>query len=363
MASDIEMTEFRPLDQNNLSVFSRLPHSDLITFLAIVQAMNNCHILDFTPSFEKNTLIRGANTLLHATKFSEKKGIIFKRIDPMAILTEKEAFKILISELVVHEHAVVRTHPNIQRIYAIAWDVHPATSRILPVFGFEESQLGDLQDFFRSHKGTLSFMQRLQLCLDIGSALETLHSLSMSAKLRFWSITNKRVFTADIVHGDIKPKNILVFQRDNGDYLAKVTDFGCSCFGLHEEDIVTLSRTRGWEAPEYRRGRFTVVEAKKYDIYIYGKLCFWVLFGPEMNIEDFIDGSLEAQVHCRFDEAVSNLQRSEGFQGEFIGEHRAFAKLGEVFQMSLVVDPRHREKSIRQVLDNLKSAAKEFRSW
>lgn len=360
MASDIEMTEFRPAGQNNKSVFSRLPHSDLITFLAITQAINSCHFLEFTPDFEKETLIRGANTLLHATTFSKEKGIIFKRIDPKAVLTEKEAFKAIITELVVHEHIVVRTHPNIQRIYAIAWDVHPTTSRVLPVFGFEKAQFGDLEAFLTSKKGSLSFIQRLGLCQDIGFAIETLHSLSKNTNA---PSTMLLMTSLDIVLGDIKPKNVLVFQKKNGSYLAKVTDFGCSCFGLDEDDTVTLSRTRGWEAPEYRRGTFTVAQAKKYDIYVYGKLCFWTLFGHEMDIEDFIVAPHESQIHYKYDEAVINLQNSESFKGEFTGEFKAFVKLEEVFRMSLVVEPQHREGSIRRVLVGLNAASNEFHRW
>jgi len=37
----------------------------------------------------------------------------------------------------------------------------------------------------------------------------------------------------DIVHADVTPENILVFE-DNGCYIAKLTDFKCSIIGNEE---------------------------------------------------------------------------------------------------------------------------------
>lgn len=183
MDSDIELTEFRPAIGNSKSVFSRLPHYDLLMFLAILQKINSAHFLDLMPRFGNDVHFRGANTLLHSKTLSNAEGVVFKRIDPQARLTEKEAFKALITELVTHEHAIIRIHPNIHRIYGITWDVHPETRQALPVFAFEKSQLGDLENFLAEKDNTGSFMQKLQLCLDIGLAIDNLHSISKSTWL------------------------------------------------------------------------------------------------------------------------------------------------------------------------------------
>ena len=113
-------------------------------FLAILQKINSAHFLGLTPCFNNDTQLRGANTLLHAESFSDAEGIVFKRVDLQARLTEKDAFKALITELITYEHAVVRIHPNIHRLYGITWEVHPKTLQVLPVFAFEKSQFGDL---------------------------------------------------------------------------------------------------------------------------------------------------------------------------------------------------------------------------
>ncbi|KAL9132959.1 MAG: hypothetical protein Q9175_005864 [Cornicularia normoerica] len=342
MAADIELTELQPAIENTKSVFSRMPHYDLLMFLAILQKINSAHFLVFMPCFNNDTQLRGANTLLHAKTFSNAQGIVFKRIDPQARLTEKDAFKALITELVTHEHAVIRIHPNIHRLYGITWEVHPGNLQVLPVFAFENSQFGDLEVFLTQEANNVSYMQKLQMCLDIGLAIDSLHSINVAL-------------------GDIKPKNILVFQEGENNYVAKLIDFGCSSFGLDEQDTVVLSRTRGWEAPEYRRGTFTVRQAKKYDIYLYGKVCLWVLLGQELDVEEFFNPSSVAPIQYNLEAVAEALRRCERFQSEFRDTDSAMAKLATFFHASLTVDVREREGRMYRLLDQLRCAQSEFR--
>ena len=151
-----------------------------------------------------------------------------------------------------------------------------------------------------------------------------------------------------------------MFQQGNDDYVAKIIDFGCSSFGLDEQDSVVLSRTRGWEAPEYRRGTFTVSEAKKYDIYLYGKVCLWALLGQELDVEEFLNSSSEAQIQYDLEAVAEAFQRSEGFQSEFWDTNRAMAKLLEFFQATLTVDEREREGRSYKLLDQLQKSRNEF---
>lgn len=89
------------------------------------------------------------------------------------------------------------------------------------------------------------------------------------------------------MHGDIKPDNVLVYERGRGGLCAKVMDFGYSCFGCAETDLVELAHTPLWQAPEWRQGPFTIRDAKLTDVYSYGKLCAWVLFGHTEPPETF----------------------------------------------------------------------------
>jgi len=178
METEIELTEFRPVGANQKSVFSRLPHYDLVTFLSIAQRLGYVHFLDLSVKFNPGDVRRGSRTLINTIQVSEDEAFIFKRMD--GSMNEVDAFKAAISELVVYEHIAVRTHPKIQRLYGLVWDVHPKTGRVLPAFVFRKSLHGDLEEFLTQDGRSLSFRDKIKLCLDIGSAYEMLHSLSKS---------------------------------------------------------------------------------------------------------------------------------------------------------------------------------------
>lgn len=60
-----------------------------------------------------------------------------------------------------------------------------------------------------------------------------------------------------------------------------MTDFGYSCMGAKDNDIVYLPMSRDWCAPEYHDRGIELHRAKKMDIYSFGMVCLWVLFGDE----------------------------------------------------------------------------------
>lgn len=58
-----------------------------------------------------------------------------------------------------------------------------------------------------------------------------------------------------------------------------MTDFGASCFHSDDDQLVELSYTEAWKAPEVRADNtvFTLRLAKKTDVYSFGKLCDWLV--------------------------------------------------------------------------------------
>jgi len=84
---------------------------------------------------------------------------------------------------------------------------------------------------------------------------------------------------AGVIHGDIKPQNVLVYMDSTGKTIVKVADFGYSTLATGEAGRVLLPKSRPWNAPEHHFGQFTVAEARKTDIYSFGMLCLWILFG------------------------------------------------------------------------------------
>jgi serine/threonine protein kinase len=82
----------------------------------------------------------------------------------------------------------------------------------------------------------------------------------------------------DIVHGDIKPENVLIFKDDHGNFFPKLADFGFSTLSTQEDELVRLPRSRPWDAPEWHHRGFRFPAARKMDAYSLGVLCLWLVF-------------------------------------------------------------------------------------
>lgn len=80
-----------------------------------------------------------------------------------------------------------------------------------------------------------------------------------------------------IIHGDMKPENILVTKSQGDAWIVHVTDFGYSSF----ETLVKVPRSPPWEAPEWHSRWFSLENAKRMDVYSFGLLCLWLVFSGE----------------------------------------------------------------------------------
>jgi len=94
-----------------------------------------------------------------------------------------------------------------------------------------------------------------------------------------------------MTHGDIKPQNVLVFKDPSGTIFAKLADFGYSGWDVDGSQKVLIKppRSRPWDPPEYHHRGFPVMQAKMLDIYSFGMLCMWILFGDDLCTSMFID--------------------------------------------------------------------------
>jgi len=173
----------------------------------------------------------------------------------------------------------------------------------------------------------------------------------------FWR-SNKR---ADIIHGDIKPQNVLVFKDSTGKISVKVTDFGYSTLASGAEGGVFLPKSKPWNAPEHHWGEFKVPDAKKADIYSFGLLCLWVLFGsipsPQSSTEYTFDTSTGL---CTLLELFEESDKVEHIACRLVESVQLagwnayhMTRLKEFFSLTVPVRPRNRTSDLEKLVNLL----------
>lgn len=92
--------------------------------------------------------------------------------------------------------------------------------------------------------------------------------------------------STDIIHGDIKPQNVLIFKEQDGTYTARVIDFGYSTRHADDTNPIMMAISKPWNAPEHNRldKEWTSSEARKLDYFSFGMLCLWILFEKDLSV-------------------------------------------------------------------------------
>ncbi|XP_044476863.1 receptor kinase-like protein Xa21 [Mangifera indica] len=155
---------------------------------------------------------------------------------------------------------------------------------------------GSLEKWLYSHNYFLDMLQRLNIMIDVASALEYLH----------------HDYSTPVIHCDLKPQNILLDE----DMVAHVSDFSIAKL-LDEGDSKTQTLTLatiGYMAPEY--GSMEIVSTRG-DVYNFGILLMETftrkkptdeIFAGEMSLNNLVEASLPDAVTKVID---GNLLREE----------------------------------------------------
>ncbi|KAK2408289.1 receptor kinase protein Xa21 [Trifolium repens] len=158
---------------------------------------------------------------------------------------------------------------------------------------------GSVDKWLYSHNYCLNFLQRLNIMIDVASALEYLHHGS----------------SVPVVHCDLKPTNVLLDEN----MVAHVSDFGIAKLmdeGQSKTHTQTLA-TIGYLAPEY--GSKGIVSVKG-DVFSYGIMLMEIftrrkptddMFGAELSLKTWISQSLPNSIMEVLD---SNLVQQYGGQ-------------------------------------------------
>jgi serine/threonine protein kinase len=202
----------------------------------------------------------------HSAKLRSRDFVLFKslrhreRIDghePSSAHIDERISRLqnFLRELRVLTHGPLRKHENIIGLIAVGWERNRLSGDSVfywPFLVLEHAEYGSLVDLIENHP--IDFEMRKKLCLDVGLGLQALH-------------------TCDMIHGDIKPENVLISGHATQKYVAKIADFGFSIFDLEgtSPSIRQIGWTALWQASESGRS-LVFADGKLTDVYSYGFL-------------------------------------------------------------------------------------------
>lgn len=135
-------------------------------------------------------------------------------------------------------HELLRNHQNIVRLLGITWHEEGSSESgqhtITPALILELAACIDgkpltLEKYVLVNPDNLNLDTKTRLLAEIASGLAALHALG-------------------VVHGDVKPDNILLFGTSPR-FTAKISDFGF-CLAGDEDLEATKGGTPYWNAPE-----------------------------------------------------------------------------------------------------------------
>ena len=200
----------------------------------------------------------GTAYLVKHTNFGK---IVFKKIE---ISNDNNDLKVIRFQ---HEYEMHKNlhHPNIVHFFGVY-----SAGTTCGLF-LEYMIRGDVSDFIKEFEVTWQW--KTQIVCDVAQAMVYLHNQQPC-----------------IIHGDLKPSNILI----DGQYRAKVSDFGLACFQIIQpRDGVPRCGTLPYIAPEYL-GDQGKQKTSKFDVYAFA-ISVWEIYSGKRHSDDFQVANLTGQ--------------------------------------------------------------------
>ncbi|KAL5331553.1 hypothetical protein ACEPPN_001087 [Leptodophora sp. 'Broadleaf-Isolate-01'] len=240
-----------------------------------------------------------------------------------------QALSELATELQILRFPPLRQHGHIVDFLGVMY--HDAGTievpNILPALVIEYAALGSVKDYQANGYGK-SYTDKISILLDTAKGLEALHACG-------------------IIHGDIKPSNLLVCKHATRPFIVKLTDFG---FSLLQSDTRITGFTSKLEAPEASEA-VDPYYYRQLDIYSYGILVHTVFKDGTPFFESLPEEDREENVKKL---KVSNLLVATA-QLNLLQHFRGHSNAGlipcKILAYSLQKSPAKRFKSMSRILE------------
>jgi len=237
------------------------------------------------------------------SRCDEVSSIVLLRRDKYIVRIPKAStsMRSIATELSILRHDSIYKHPNIVDLLGLAWGVtNSPEERDMPVFILEHAGLGDLASFLDQRPSTLA--QQLVLATHVTHGLRALHA-------------------AGVVHGDMKPANILLFPGGDNKPTAKLADFSSSVL-LSEVTWGSahpgMPKTELWWSPWASRSN-TKEQLLRSDVYSLGLVLSVLITRIRPDILDML--AMEGNNGRTLDEL-----KTSGDLGDILGDFAVIAE-------------------------------------
>lgn len=173
---------------DSLSSPTTIKGHNFLTFLATAQYYK----VDFVPlswDFPLDSAASSGTAKIFEWTLDVNQSFVFKRTKIIGRNHEDTIYNAFVAELSILCHPTIRNHPHIEKLIGISWEISTKENAVWPVLVLEKAQLGDLHHFMTTEMAkTLSVMEKLSLCLDVATAVVTLHHCGAFNKICIVSI-------------------------------------------------------------------------------------------------------------------------------------------------------------------------------
>lgn len=152
-----------------------------------------------------------------------------------------------------------------------------------------------------------------------------------------------------IIHGDVKAANVLIFNKPNNEFQAKLTDFSHSLFNTGEERHL-VGGTPVYAAPEWKT-KLPTQQLMKTDVYSFGMVFVNLILGANFfdnfytNGEDLVNMKTSNKIIGFIEERLNELEEADG------REMPKLRLISDVLKSTLALDPQ--ERSLHDAIKHL----------